>query len=193
MSSSTRPKVAKVAEGLYIGNVYAARVSPAELDDNYGIQAAVSACSSAPHPDLPTAEVPTFDGRMLDEDMLAWVQKVVAAIHEMLTKHERVMVYCVEGVNRSATALVAYLMTYRELSFEAAKQAVIQGKWDAMWPTLTNEYFHQFLEINEHFHQFLEINKHFHQFRRGDQDKHQIEYGGYEGPSSDPRTGEMDA
>jgi len=60
------------------------------------------------------------------EDISILMYKTLEWMHEAISKGGRVLVHCREGVSRSATFVIAYLMWWFNLSFEAAHERIRQ-------------------------------------------------------------------
>lgn len=62
------------------------------------------------------------------EEISLLFYKTLEWIHEAIVKGGRVLVHCREGVSRSATFVIAYLMWRQSLSFEAAHDLIRQAR-----------------------------------------------------------------
>ncbi|UJR26137.1 hypothetical protein I4U23_007481 [Adineta vaga] len=59
-----------------------------------------------------------------EQDLAQYFEKCIEYIHQARTEHENILVHCYAGISRSATIVLAYLMTIGDYDVEKALQIV---------------------------------------------------------------------
>lgn len=102
---------------LYLTNIHSA--CNIELIEHFGIQAVVNCTPYEYKPLTPHfLHLPFRDE--LDENLIPHVQKAVPWIEQQMTDCKPVLVHCRAGVSRSASIVIAYLMSAKGWSFNHA-------------------------------------------------------------------------
>jgi len=122
-----RAVVSSILPGrLYLSGITAASSTPTLAE--YGITHVLSIVTADEAPRMPEGIkqhiIPISDTSTTD--ILSRFPEVVASINSAFheSKDSRVLVHCVEGVSRSASAVIAYLMAERGMSFGQALRIV---------------------------------------------------------------------
>lgn len=152
---------AEVHPGVYIGSHQAVKNDRFLSGHDIGYIVKCDCESRFTHPTIPTYEI---DG-LHDEDFACYlesenpemiyefVEKTVAvvkkiepaakAIHERVSKGDRVFVHCWAGVNRSALTIAWYLKKYRKMHYEDIVATLTRANATRNLPVLFNRtYLH---------------------------------------------------
>lgn len=84
--------------------------------------------------DVETIRIPVEDSLRMEEQtrMLAYFPIATAFVHKIRELDKKnIIVHCIQGKQRSATVIVAYLIKYYKLPLEKAVQIVIRKHPDA--------------------------------------------------------------
>lgn len=149
----TQVNLKKIHKGLWLGNV-AASESMLRTSDNskHGPKLGVCiaserTCQVCVASDRCMAVTGFPDSSSLDKESFEYgVDQAASMIHEQL-KHGEVMVNCYAGINRSASAIVAYSVKYRNWNAVDAIQYIREMNYkhrDGL-PALTNDTFVMYL------------------------------------------------
>jgi len=110
-------EVVNICNNLYLGNFKSAIDKKTLIDNN--IKAILNVSTFNYHIDcsklsIDYEHIPFNDS--IDECLINYVPNAVAYIKEHVDEKENVLVHCVQGISRSPSILMAYLIIYEELN-----------------------------------------------------------------------------
>ena len=114
-------RITEVRPGLYLGNSINV-VSESEAFLNLDINVVINCCDEIIHDENKKYIIEQYpindDG--LDDNFAKCADTIVDSIHKHLLNGLNVYIHCVQGISRSAAAIVYYLMKYEKKSFDKA-------------------------------------------------------------------------
>ena len=135
----TKSDFNKIIPKLYLGNINAA--SSKEFFKKHNIKAVLNCSKEIPNffendKSIEYLRIPVHDN--LKENEVKMMLKFMPLIAEFIHKHvdilnNNILVHCVEGRSRSPSAVVVFLMKYRNMSAHKACELVIDKRSEAFF------------------------------------------------------------
>lgn len=122
------PQASEIISGLFLCDMYTATSSTVLA--HLGITHVASITREVDHrypPNIQQMCIPVDD--VPNADLLKYFDPAIQWIANALNNGGRVMVHCVWGMSRSATVIIAYLITMKHLSLEEAFRLVKSKRW----------------------------------------------------------------
>jgi protein-tyrosine phosphatase len=113
----------KVIDRLFLGNASSAKYAMNKFDLVVNCSKDIPQSLPDLNHDAPNGlfiRIPVDDNRDQNEVMFNHLQIVTEIIHKVLINNGSVLVHCQQGASRSPTVIVAYLITYSNLTIEQA-------------------------------------------------------------------------